>query len=900
MKRAATFGVTCILLAAAPLAGQTNPGVSPASAEPPAAATGGTGATGVTGAPSATGPEAGPRRAVPAAEASRVRQAAVDAFTRASVTRLRNVPDPKIDDYRLAGLSLALLRRLSPTDEQLARDELAAWTSAGDAARTDAAASAVLRLAPRDSVVLLRMLLSRIGRLQTADARLAEYERLLKLDVDPAVKSRLALDAALLLRDSGDDRGFLDRLTLAATLDVTNKEAAALFAAYYLERSTDARERTELLANVVLADPLDAAAVDNLTRELMRRGAFTAARRMLERLRDLRLAQGQQADQEYFEDFYIATWNARGADRALELIQQLQDQQARSAMRERDMAKERGDRPPPDRPNLLAAAIEFIRMGVHVSRGDSAKAARSAADAVAFNKLVEEVLKDPKQRGETVDDAEATRRIAELKAEDIFARLFAGVELDAVEADLRALEDGGAETTLGRSASDRFHGWLAAHRGETAKAEELLAPLAESDPQAGFALGLAAEKRENPALAAERYEKVWLAHPATVLGSTARALAARLKGAEARRPEGAEAAEAALAGFAPWLDRMTSDPRSFMRLEIEPVATNVGLLDRVEFRVRVRNLSRAPLGLGTRRPIPGLVLMSPGLYLDGTDRSGTVQPEVVDLQRRLRLLPDEEIVATIWIGKGLTGTALDASATQRATVRFRGLLGFQTDSNRRFQPGALGVEATSDIVTRAPADPRLPVEAIAARLRNDQGEAFAEALLMTSARLTARLRGVTVANPEQERTVLGAAMIERAGSLPDAEKALTVAIAARSGLMNRDSDLREKILDAAFGGPDAIDLAGIGPLSTLALLYFGFDRPDDPRLEAMLKHPDADTAECAAIIHRAVTATAAARAAEGGSAPAAPARSRGAAGPAGPTSPPAPGASPGAAPGTPR
>jgi hypothetical protein len=62
-------------------------------------------------------------------------------------------------------------------------------------------------------------------RLQYADARLSAYDKLLgpRGDaLDPAVRSRLAFDAALLARDHGDEARFLDYLTTSTTLDPTN------------------------------------------------------------------------------------------------------------------------------------------------------------------------------------------------------------------------------------------------------------------------------------------------------------------------------------------------------------------------------------------------------------------------------------------------------------------------------------------------------------------------------------------------------------------------------------------------------------------------------------------------------------------------------------------------------
>ena len=53
------------------------------------------------------------------------------------------------------------------------------------------------------------------------------------------MRSRLALDAALLERERGDSAAFARRLRQSATLDESNKEAASLVAQYYAPQLTD-------------------------------------------------------------------------------------------------------------------------------------------------------------------------------------------------------------------------------------------------------------------------------------------------------------------------------------------------------------------------------------------------------------------------------------------------------------------------------------------------------------------------------------------------------------------------------------------------------------------------------------------------------------------------------------
>src|SRR5690606_32304847 len=98
------------------------------------------------------------------------------------------------------------------------------------------------------------------------------------------------------------------RLALAAQLDSTNKQAAVVAATFSLPRIADPLGRVELLANVILADPLDGSAHLNLARELMSRGAFRGARRFYERTLDVYGAMGMQPDEDLYDELFRMSW----------------------------------------------------------------------------------------------------------------------------------------------------------------------------------------------------------------------------------------------------------------------------------------------------------------------------------------------------------------------------------------------------------------------------------------------------------------------------------------------------------------------------------------------------------------------------------------------------------------
>ncbi|MFG0292784.1 MAG: tol-pal system YbgF family protein [Phycisphaerales bacterium JB050] len=262
-----------------------------------------------------------------------------DLLVRALLRRSRNLGSASVADYRLTALGLRLARLQVPDDAELLRNEIAAWAAADDVSRVMDSTRELVRLDPRDTIAQLRLIDAQIGRLNTAEERREAYERLM----GPAgerlrgsVRSRLALDAALLAREEGDQQAFLRLMTEATLLDSTNKNAAALYASVMLPTARTRVERFELLANVLLADPLDPGAYENAAIELLSAGAYEASLRFQNRMRELLSASGQDymsrlalTDPQYFDenrvnDYLIASWQHDGVAEAISFINDAQ------------------------------------------------------------------------------------------------------------------------------------------------------------------------------------------------------------------------------------------------------------------------------------------------------------------------------------------------------------------------------------------------------------------------------------------------------------------------------------------------------------------------------------------------------------------------------------------------
>ncbi|MBU6414557.1 MAG: hypothetical protein KGS45_13960, partial [Planctomycetes bacterium] len=225
-----------------------------------------TGQTGTVGSDSAkAAPAASPAAAtaVVAPGTLAVTEAWLNDFTARSMARMvlmdvRVRVPPSSEELAIALDLLRAARKFLPDDAELLRLEMETASVAGDQQGVLAATRELVRLDPSDAVAQLRLISARIVELQTVEERLAMYERLLGAagkGLDDSIRSRLALDAALLARESGNDRLFGERLKQALALDAANKEAAILALTEYSARVNAPEGRAQLISNLILSDP---------------------------------------------------------------------------------------------------------------------------------------------------------------------------------------------------------------------------------------------------------------------------------------------------------------------------------------------------------------------------------------------------------------------------------------------------------------------------------------------------------------------------------------------------------------------------------------------------------------------------------------------------------------------
>lgn len=625
-------------------------------------------------------------------------------LVRTALLDLRACEPPRPRDYAVAAILLEEALRCTPRDADLVRRWIEALWNAGDAPGVVAASRRLAELDPEDTVNQLRLITAAISREQTIDRRLSLYDKFLALgdsELDASVRSRLALDAALLMRESGDEKGFLRRLGEAMTLDSTNKEAALLAYNLYCQRVDDAVGRAELLSNLLMADPLDPNILTRMRDEMAAGGAVKAARRFHECSGYVLNAARVQMTLESSLEYMILRWLNEGPQRLLdELNTQL--------LAERDRVRKALAQTGPGQPTLLRQVsgkpedrrllpeVERIRCCLALALGQPEQVARSMQDmGLSVAALLVEIASPGKQGG-TMSPEQAAAQAADLRSSlDLFRYLTnVDVELARTQSQevISLLPEGDDRATALRA-------W-GAYRGGDVGAALRISAGAPHNPWCIFLVAQAAADAGQPRDATTAYRAAYELAPLTPLGGLAAARAQALgPGPLTAR---AAALDAVARGVPTWIDEIVLRPRSFQVLSAEAERYNAGALDRVPVRIIIQNIAPIPIAIGSDKPISGRLLLVPNLETIPGGANLAVEPEVYEFGRRLRLRPGETVTAETWPEAGLTGWLSEVSASAAVRTRWRVIQGFQPAANGGQEVGPGSLEANIPAVSRLP------------------------------------------------------------------------------------------------------------------------------------------------------------------------------------------------------
>jgi hypothetical protein len=496
------------------------------------------------------------------------------------------------------------------------------------------------------------------------------------------------------------------------------------------------------------------------------------------------------------------------------------------SMLDPSITNERLEREFPPLPSTLSIAM----LGLAKRQGDQARS----------DQLLERALRGVDTEIKRAQDGGAdARTVGSLDVQKLTVTLLFSKDVSKAQALLDSAAKSGA---LGEQGRARFAAMIDWRKGKVEEAIKALAPIRTEDPLARYAYASALADAKRQADAANEFKALAQAHVGTSIGllaldRLAEVLAQQTLLSTQLSPEiaaRAKALEDALVAHLPRsVDDLVENPLRALTVEIAASSTTVRPYEPLDFKVRMRNNSRIPLAIGRDAPISGKVTLRASAPRAGTADPAELPPQPILIDRRLRLLPGEEIsvdveAALTVIGLLLSIEPLDAHLVNVAVVsnpaaatgdQAPGLLGSVT--------GAPPIQFTGVVVT-----PEWVAESRAlAKTAGSIDAVIRTALLAHAAADPARLpesvRGESKAIwdelaadwkalPERAQAwVLGVLPPETPAMAPliEAARATTSPSVLRSGVLNRITDPKDPILDVCRRSGDA-DLAQLADAVT--------------------------------------------------------------------------------------
>ncbi len=695
-------------------------------------------------------------------------QATAIGLVRVASVDLRVNPGPGIDDYRLA---LALLRQaatLDPKNQDILRLAIDAADQAGDADAAESLTRELLKIVPDDEPAQLRLISSNISRLQNVTARLAAYDNMLGprgQSLPVAVRSRLAMDAALLHRERGEIEAFASRLSMAAALDSTNREAASLAYTFFAQRSRDAAGRLELLVNLLRADPLDPRTHATLARELLEAGAAEPAVRFYANARMLSERRLETVDGGLQQEALIALWRSKGPGAMLRtLLSDLKEtrRQLDAAVKEAEDAGQPTDAMPKGGDARLRLESERLRMCAALAEGNETEIAASMVDMAASIEQLDRWAEAPETRPASISADEAVRERTQWRVDGVWMRLLSGQQVDQASTLLEALASVQGEDRPDDATLARLRAWLLFRQDKLDEAQSALSALDATDPLASLGLAMLREKQGDARAASVIYGQINSVMPSSSIGALAGSRFARLGDASGAGvppvPAQGQAAAKVGMGVPRWIDEMIITPRSFQGLTVEGVSTRLTSADPAMLRVRVRNLAPVAMGIGPDGPISSRLLLSPFIEAGDQRLDEILSGMVVRLDRRLRLEPRQDLVCEVWIDPGFTGWALEHTTGRRTTTRYRVLQGFRMSGVGATEAGPFSLSTNSPTFERAPvagagAPGPIDVAVLESGIASTSPGTFVDALSLVALRLAVASGDRVMPQADVERVI---------------------------------------------------------------------------------------------------------------------------------------------------
>lgn len=781
------------------------------------------------------------------------------ALSRAAVIDLGMRPSATTDDYLIAADALWVAHTLRPADAETARLVSAAAWSAGDRELLLDATRAVIRADPADTVAQLRLISANINARQTVAERLEAYDRFLSAvrSLDPSIRSRLALDAALLLRETGDTAGFERRLRESADLDPTNKDAVSLAARTFSGPDAGVEEIASWQIRLLYADPLDPHVHLAVARICAGQGAMDPAERFLANAIQLFSRGTGDIPVSMREEQLALQWPRLGSREILDRLNgPLLDarNQAATAIKARREANE----PTTDLREPMEIryepGIERIRLlAAHDAKDEDSIAASLFDIAGATDELFQAVLEQGRQPG--ADQARLGNEMVQLFSEFQIVR---AIVRNNPEDLRRQFDEFSASMPQAGPMLEPLKAWLAYAEGDHLRAIDLVGA-----PRPGttddLLIALASQELGDAATAKPIYGRYARSQALAPIGALARV---RLKAMDAEAeiitPEGRRLGSA-LAKVPAWMDRMISDPRSYMSLQVETPASTVGPEEDARVRVRLRNTSAIPMGLGSSRPIGSRLLLAPRAVGRTSEFTGSPASKVLEVDRRLRLASMEVLDVVVEADSAYTQWLREVNASISLRDRYRVIQSFQPSPRGGLVNSPFALVSESPLIQRVMLglSRRSAEELIAAvRPAGAAGAATGQpgpvgagervslrsAIIATIARTIEPTPDLALSPDERRR--LAEAWIERYAASSESERALILLKLPHAGQVGAMAAFDKMVVESVVG--ESLASPSKNPAVLVAAMLTRVREADSPIFEIGAQSEDARVRRLAA------------------------------------------------------
>ncbi len=772
---------------------------------------------------------------------------------------LRASPAPT--DYLLAANLLSIASDLDPTNAELARSVVESAWSAGEHEMMIRATRRVIEIDPRDTVAQLRLVSAVINKQQTVEGRLELYNRFLGEageSFDPSVRSRLALDAALLEREQGNTQGFVERLRLATKLDVSHKAAAALAAQFYGQRLQDTVMLLDYQFKLLFADPLDPNVHMTIARILASEGAYAPAKRFLTNAINLYKLETGRAPTSIDQVRYALDWQLDGPQSLLdELNPILNDRRAEAQALIDSYIK--AQLPTDD---LLAPedirydiGLDKLRLLASYSLKDQQATAEVLADIQrTVNTEIRTIAEMMDQRG--VNQNALRMRVVSIFTDLQVLRAIVDLQSDEIRTDIEQIVEHVPALAPYFASIEPMALYADA---QYTRALELASELPGA-PALDLMIGLSHEKLGNVDEAIATYAKLTRSYALDAYGAFARSRLIEL-GAGDKALTGAGKQMIQIAGTIPnWIDQMNTRPSTFIALDMIAPSQRIDPLDDPVVTIRLKNLAPIPLAVGPSQPLDSRFLLVPRIDQRSVGFVGTPTPKVLELNHRLRLRPREEMVVEVPADSPRTQWLLKMQPTTSIRQRWRLLQGFRprrSDSvlaQMRVDPDAaiygivnspLGLTDESRTIQRVVLEEaNLEIDRLIEVLQSQDEDTRRRGVIASASRLLFPLPGREL-SPQEQADLVTALMDVYTRAKADERARMILVLPHRHqvpGMMPFDDHVVGLILS------DALIDSRVDPVIFAGALLTRTDAPDSPIFEVLEQVSDPRLMTIAGII----------------------------------------------------